>query len=248
MIACETSNNKVSDHFPEFRKKVDKTTEHDIISVEKSKRYYMEKLTIKGFQDKSNIEIIEELMKKNNGYITSKELDMFGIHRMYLSIMQEKGIIEKVVAGIYIDSNKVIDNYYVFGLSMPNVIFSHMTALYFHGLSTKVPNGVYDITVKRSYSSVHLRKHNVFYVDNDIYKLGLIEIETPMGNKVKAYDVERCICDIIRSKNRMDLELIKHSVREYIKRKDKNLVRLSLYAEKLGIKEVVMDYVGMMYE
>ena len=23
MIACETSNNKVSDHFPEFRKKVD---------------------------------------------------------------------------------------------------------------------------------------------------------------------------------------------------------------------------------
>lgn len=248
MIACETSNNKVSDHFPEFRKKVDKTTEHDIISVEKSKRYHMEKLTIEGFQDKSNIEIIEELMKKNNGYITSKELDMFGIHRMYLSIMQEKGIIEKVASGIYIDFNKVIDNYYVFGLSMPNVIFSHMTALYFHGLSTKAPNGVYDITVKRSYSSVHLRKHNVFYVDNDIYKLGLIEIETPMGNKVKAYDVERCICDIIRSKNRMDLELIKHSVREYIKRKDKDLVRLSLYAEKLGIKEVVMDYVGMMYE
>ena len=248
MIACENSNNKVSDHCPEFRKKVDKTTEHDIISVEKSKRYYMEKLTIEGFQDKSNIEIIEELMKKNNGYITSKELDMFGIHRMYLSIMQEKGIIEKVASGIYIDFNKVIDNYYVFGLSMPNVIFSHMTALYFHGLSTKAPNGVYDITVKRSYSSVHLRKHNVFYVDNDIYKLGLIEIETPMGNKVKAYDVERCICDIIRSKNRMDLELIKHSVREYIKRKDKDLVRLSLYAEKLGIKEVVMDYVGMMYE
>ena len=30
----------------------------------------MEKLTIKEFQDKSNIEIIEELMKKNNGYIT----------------------------------------------------------------------------------------------------------------------------------------------------------------------------------
>lgn len=248
MIACETSNNKVSDHFPEFRKKVDKTTEHDIISVEKSKRYYMEKLTIEGFQDKSNIEIIEELMKKNNGYITSKELDMFGIHRMYLSIMQEKGIIEKVASGIYIDFNKVIDNYYVFCLSMPNVIFSHMTALYFHGLSTKAPNGVYDITVKRSYSSVHLRKHNVFYVDNDIYKLGLIEIETPMGNKVKAYDVERCICDIIRSKNRMDLELIKHSVREYIKRKDKDLVRLSLYAEKLGIKDVIMDYVGMMYE
>ena len=208
----------------------------------------MEKLTIKEFQDKSNIEIIEELMKKNNGYITSKELDMFDIHRMYLSIMQEKGIIEKVASGIYIDTNKIEDNYYVFGLSMPNVIYSHMTALYFHGLSIKAPTDVYDITVKRSYNSIHLRKHNVFYVGNDVYGLGITEIETPMGNKVKVYDVERCICDIIRSKSRMDLELIKHSVKEYIKRKDKNLVKLSLYAEKLGIKDVVMDYAGMMYE
>ena len=131
---------------------------------------------------------------------------------------------------------------------MPNVIYSHMTALYFHSLSIKAPNDVYDITVKRSYNSVHLRKHNVFYVDNDIYEIGLTEIETPMGNKVKVYDIERCICDIIRSKNRMDLELIKHSVKEYIKRKDKDLVKLSSYAEKLGIKDVVMDYVGMVYE
>ena len=46
----------------------------------------------------------------------------------------------------------------------------------------------------------------------------------------------------------MDSEHIKHSIKEYIKRKDKDLVKLSLYAEKLGIKKVVMDYVGMMHE
>ena len=56
----------------------------------------MKKITMKEFQNKSNIEIIKELMKKNKGYITSKELDMFDLHRMYLSIMQDKGIIKKV--------------------------------------------------------------------------------------------------------------------------------------------------------
>ncbi len=208
----------------------------------------MKKETLKEFKDKSYIEIIEELMKKNNGYITSKELDMFDIHRMYLSIMQEKGIIEKVAPGIYIDSNKIEDNYYIFSLSMPNVIYSHMTALYFHGLSIKAPDDVYDITVRRTYNSIHLKKHNVFYVDNDVYELGITEVETPMGNKVNVYDVERCICDIIRSKNRMDAEHIKYSVREYVKLKDKDLPKLTSYAEQLGIKEVVMDYVGMMYE
>ena len=39
----------------------------------------MQKITMKEFQDKSNIEIIKELMKKNKGYITSRELDMFDL-------------------------------------------------------------------------------------------------------------------------------------------------------------------------
>ena len=208
----------------------------------------MERMTIKEFKDKSNIEIIESIMKMNNGYITSKELDNYGIHRMYLNNMWKKGIIEKVANGIYIDSKKIEDSYYIFSLSMPNTIFSHMTALYFHGLSIKAPNDKYDITVRKSYNSIHLKNHEVFYVSDDIYELGLTEVETPMGNKVKAYDVERCICDIIRSKNRMDSEHVKHSIREYIKRKDKDLVKLSQYAEKMGIKEEVINYVEVFYE
>ena len=208
----------------------------------------MERMAIKEFKDKSSIEIIESIMKMNNGYITSKELDNYGIHRMYLNIMWKKGIIEKVANGIYIDSKKIEDSYYVFSLSMPNAIYSHMTALYFHGLSIKAPNDKYDITVRKNYNSSHLKNHEVFYVSDDIYELGLTEVETPMGNKVKAYDVERCICDIIRSKNRMDSEHVKHSIREYIKRKDKDLVKLSQYAEKMGIKEEVMNYVEVFYE
>ena len=52
----------------------------------------------------------------NNGYVTSKELSNLGIHRMYLNIMKEKGMIEKVGNGIYIDSSKIEDSYFVFGL------------------------------------------------------------------------------------------------------------------------------------
>ncbi len=208
----------------------------------------MERMTLKEFKESSNIEIIESIMKVNNGYVTSKVLSNLGIHRNYLNIMMKKGIIERVGNGIYIDSSKIEDNYYVFGLSMPNIIYSHMTALYFYGLSIKAPNDVYDITVRRNYNSIHLKKHDVFYVSDDIFELGLTEVETPMGNKVKAYDVERCICDIIRSRNRMDLEHVKYSVREYVKRKDKDLVKLSNYASKMGIVDEVMSYMEVYYE
>ena len=206
----------------------------------------MERMTIKEFKDQSNIEIIESIMKMNNGYVTSKELSNLGIHRMYLNIMKEKGMIEKVGNGIYIDSSKIEDSYFVFGLELPNIIYSHMTALYFHGLSIKAPNDKYDITVPNNYFNYKIKNHNVFYVDKDIYELGLIQIDTPMGNKVKAYDMERCICDIIRSKNRMDFNLVKSCVKKYIKRKDKDLVKLYLYAEKFGIKKVVMNYIDLL--
>ena len=208
----------------------------------------MERTTIKDFKEESNIEIIESIMKINNGYVTSKELSKYGIHRMYLNAMWKKGIVEKVGNGIYIDSSKIEDNYYIFSLSMPNTIYSHMTALYFHGLSIKAPNDKYDITVRKNYNSKHLKNHEVFYVPDDIYELGLTSVETPMGNKIRTYDIERCICDIIRSKNRMDSEHVKHSIREYIKRKDKDLVKLSKYAEKMGIKEEVMNYMEIFYE
>lgn len=208
----------------------------------------MERMTIKEFKDQSNIEIIESIMKMNNGYVTSKEISNLGIHRMYLNIMKEKGMIEKVGNGIYIDSSKIEDSYFVFGLELPNIIYSHMTALYFHGLSIKTPNDKYDITVPNNYFNYKIKNHNVFYVDREIYELGLIQIDTPMGNKVKAYDMERCICDIIRSKNRMDSEFVKHSVREYIKRKDKDLIKLSKYADKIGIKKEVMDFMEVFYE
>lgn len=219
-----------------------------LISLEMSKGKIMEKMAIDAFKEQSYIEIIESIMKMNNGYVTSKELSNLEIHRMYLNIMKDKGMIEKVGNGIYIDSRKIEDIYFVFSLELSKVVYSHMTALYFHGLSIKAPNDKYDITVPNNYFNYKIKKHNVFYVDKDIYELGLTEIKTPMGNNVRVYDMERCICDIIRFKNRMDLEHVKYSIREYLKRKDKDLIKLSNYAKKMGIKEEVMNYVEVFYE
>lgn len=208
----------------------------------------MEKMSIKEFREKSNIETIIELMNNNNGYITSKLITGLGIHRMYLNILQKEKVIEKVANGVYMDVNKLEDSYYVFSISTPNAVFSHMMALYFYGLSIKAPSEQYDITVCNNYFNYKIKNHNVFYVSEDIYNLGLTEVETPAGNKVKVYDIERCICDIIRSKKRMDIEHVKYSVKEYLKRKDKDLNKLSTYADKMGINKEVMDFVSIMYE
>lgn len=208
----------------------------------------MEKMSKEEFIAESNIETILKIMDIHNGYVTTKDLEMLDISRNYLTILKKRKMIERIAKGIYINSSKIEDIYYVLSLSTPKVVYSHMTALYFHGLSIKAPDISFDITVPQKYNNSKLKNHNVFYVDDEKYNIGLTEIKTPLGNVIKVYDIERCICDIIRSKQRMDIEHVKYAVKKYLKRKDKNLIKLSEYSEKFGIKEKVMDFIGMMYE
>ena len=113
----------------------------------------MKQMSLKEFKNVNNMEMIKELMKFNNGYVTSKQITDLGIHRMYLKMLKEKNIIEKLAPGIYIDSSKIEDNYYVLNVEISKIIYSHMTALYFHGLSIKAPDNIFDITVNYSYNN-----------------------------------------------------------------------------------------------
>lgn len=200
------------------------------------------------FKKESNIEIIEGLIKANNGYITSKQLTEFGIHRMYLNIMVKKGMIEKVGKGIYISNETIPDSYYIFSQMYPKAVFSHMTALYFYDLSIIAPYDIYDITVCNNYYNYNISKHDIFYVSKDIYELGLTEAEDNYGNKIKIYDIERCICDIIKSIKRMDIEHVKYSVREYIKSSKCNIAKVNEYASKMGVANEVMSFINLMYD
>lgn len=205
----------------------------------------MEKLSIKEFKDKSNIEIITELMKNNNGYITARLITNLGLHRMYLTIMEERNIIRKVASGIYVSSNKKeIDNHYVFSLGNPKAIFSHLTALYLYGIYPKEKR-VFDITVPHKYHNTNNNIHNVHYITNKYYNLGITEVKTPEGNPVKVYDVSKSICDIIRFKE--DEKIIKSCMKEYIK-KYNNFDDLMHYGELLNVKDTVLKYYKEMEE
>lgn len=208
----------------------------------------MKRQTIEEFKIESSIEIILELIKFNGGYVTSKQITDLGIHRMYLNIMLEKNMIEKVTRGVYIEKSNIDDCYYTLQLRYPKIIFSQFTALYFHGLTEVYPSKM-DIAVDYNYHVAELDKNcSVTKCKKEIQELGLAEVQTPCGHIVKAYDKERCICDIIKYKNKLDIEQVKKSVKMYIKDDKKDINKLSNYSKKMGINQEVMDFVGMFYE
>jgi len=140
------------------------------------------------------------------------------------------------------------DIFYTFQLKYPKTIFSRFTALYFYNLTEIYPS-TFDITVNENYHTEDLNvNHNVVKCKKDNLNLGLTQIITSLGNKINIYDRERCICDIIRFKNRLDLEQVKKSVKMYVKDNNKDLNKLSEYSKKLNIYNEVMEFIGMYYE
>lgn len=79
-----------------------------------------------------------------------------------------------------------------------------------------------------------------------VYGLGVTDCKTQYGNIVKIYDSERCICDIINNREKYDIQLFQTAMKEYMRRKDKNLNRLIKYAEALKMRKEVMKYVEVM--
>lgn len=199
-------------------------------------------------QAKILTDTIKQIMNTNNGMLSTRMIEPLNISRQYLSIMENNNDIEKVSRGIYLSPSAFEDSYFSFQQKYKKAIFSHMNALYFYGMTEEFPYN-YTVTVPQSYHVDTVNeKCNVFYVSDDIYELGIVEIETPNGNKVRVYDKERCICDIIRSKGRMDSEQVKKTIKQYMQSRDKDIAKLSEYSKKIGINKKVMEMVGGYYE
>lgn len=210
----------------------------------------IKELSIKFPNEQAKIltDTIKQIMKTNNGMISTRMIEPLNISRQYLSIMENNNDIEKVSRGIYLSPSAFEDSYFSFQQKYKKAIFSHMNALYFYGMTEEFPYN-YTVTVPQSYHVDTVNeKCNVFYVSDDIYELGIVEIETPNGNKVRAYDKERCICDIIRSKGRMDSEQVKKTIKQYMQSRDKDMAKLSEYSNNMGINKKVMEMVGGFYE
>lgn len=198
--------------------------------------------------DLPRINKLRQIMEGRQGLLLTSDLTKFNIPRTYLSIMEQNGEIERVSRGVYRSASAFIeDELFSFQSRYSSTIFSHETALYFHDLTDRAPL-TYSISVPSGYHSHFLNKsgYKIFYVNRDLFDLGIISMNTPHGNKVRATDLERTICDIVRSRNQIDIQVRNAALKRYVKNKDRNLDRLYTYAKRFHIQSIVREYLEIL--
>ena len=185
---------------------------------------------------------ILKIMKKNNEIITPAQLEKKGISRVYLSRMEEEGIIERIERGIYVTKDYEYDEYYLFQLKYPKTVFSYNTALYFYEMTERTPIKM-DVSISKNYNPHRFKDIvNVYRINDELFELGIVEKKSPQGMKVRTYNLERTICDIIKDKDSIDIEIRNKAIKKAIKSKEFNASKMFEYAKKMNIYDKVKNY------
>ena len=195
----------------------------------------------------TNAKKILQMAYNDNGYLMTKQVKNAGINTMELTRLVKQNKLERISRGYYALVNIFCDDYYKYQLKSNNCVFSHTTALYLYDLSDRTPL-YFDMTVPVGYNGSLRQDKNVVlhYVKREFLDLGLTTIESPFGMKIRVYDMERTICDIIKARNHMDKEIFSKELRQYSKMKNKDLLKLMKYAKKLNIEKKVTEYMEVL--
>lgn len=187
---------------------------------------------------------IEEAARANNGFIQTAQVEELGISRPMVKKYTDAGKLARIRKGLYVLTDDLADEYALLQVRSKFAVFSYGTALYLWGLSDRTPH-VYDITLPRGANINSLKKDTpnlrCHYVQPEVYELGITEVRSPQGAMVKVYDRERCICDLIRDKEQVDMQLFTQAIKDFFRTKP-NYRKLLKYGRIFGIEEKIRTY------
>lgn len=185
-------------------------------------------------------EKILRMAKRNGGHIATAEIVKESINSSYITMLLKQNKIERIALGYLCIPGTRPDEYFKVTLKCRNAVFSYATALYFHGLIEKEPDK-FDVTLPLGHGG-NLQKMNhlkIHYASKNTIDIGVKIMKSPYGMKVRVYDLERIVCDMIKNKKRIDPELYSKVLNDYLKSEDKNIKKLLKYARLLNIERLV---------
>jgi len=190
---------------------------------------------------------VKGFLQISDGIVTSKQVTEAGFHRSILAKLVETDELVRVSRGVYMKPTVWEDEMYLLQHRFSKGIFSHETALYLHGITDRTPTR-FTMTFPWGYHAASLKGANITVkrVVRDYYELGIMEMPTIAKNIVRAYDIERTLCDIVRGNNVCDIQIVNTAMRRYAESKDRDTQKLMGYAEMLHVKQKVQNYMEVL--
>ena len=190
---------------------------------------------------------IDEIFAKNKGYLTSKLIR--GNRSLYyqLKTMLDAEKVVQIKRGLYrhIDFAEEASWGDVCRIA-PQAVICLFSAWRFYELSTQTSTEIHvAIPAKNKVILPDYPPIKLYYWDKRFYETGIIQT-TYNEDQITIYDIEKSVCDAIRYRNKVGIDITSEILRNYLKRKDRNLDILMKYADNMRIANVLNQYLTVM--
>ncbi len=188
-----------------------------------------------------------EFIKESGGTVRSAELAAYGFKRGSVQHLVNTGRLERSARGVYTLPGEIEDEFYALQSRFRRGVFSGNTALYLWGLSDRTPL-TYDMTFPNTYNLRNVKLLNIAAVSAipRLYLLGRTTIVTQTGRRVAIYSRERLLCELLRGRNKEDIQVVSSALKVYVSCQDRNLTTLSSMAEELHVSQKLRTYLEVL--
>ncbi len=177
------------------------------------------------------------------GFVTTSEAKSKSRYTYYKVLDKtKKGELVRIRHGVYANPDQLAGTMIDIEAIVPNGILCVFSAWSIYNLTTVIPQS-YHVGIKRGrkvtlpeYPEITLHRFS-----DDILHLG----ETSMnveGYDIRIYDVERCVCDAVKFRNKIGLGVCKEVVSNYLADRRRDISKLMRYAENLRVKNTLEKY------
>lgn len=192
------------------------------------------------------MERITDIVNQRGGIVSAKDLTRAEYTRVLRAV--GRGELIKVRQGVYATPQSLVNTMVDVEKIVPNGVICLYNAWAYHKLSTTIPPSVcIAIETKRKVRLPDDTSVQLYYWKKEYLHFGIEEQEYS-GYKVRITDLERSVCDAIKYRNKIGLDLCGEVVRSYLKRTDRSLSKLYVYAKRLRVANVLNNYLEINLE
>lgn len=181
---------------------------------------------------------------RTNKFTTASKVKKEG-RMAYYKLLEKvrEGNAVRIRRGVYASMEQLADTMIDLGLVVPGGVLCLFSAWNVHGLTTTLPQA-YHVAVKRgrkltlpAYPKIELHHQSPALFD-----IG-IEERVVSGYLINIYNMERCVCDAVKFRNKVGMDVCAGVVGNYLSKRERNLSRLMDYAEKLRVARILEKYI-----
>ena len=182
-------------------------------------------------------------MYEQNTYLLSASIKKQGRTAYYKMLgSARQGELIRVRRGVYANIDQLSGNMIDVETVVPDGILCLWSAWSVHRLTTSMPQA-FHIAIKRDrkIEVPSFPKVEVHHYTNAILGIGAVSMNID-GYNVRIYDVERCVCDAVKFRNKIGMDVCSEIINNYLEQPDRNLTKLMDYARVLRVGNILEIY------